>query len=90
MAYVRDTVFETLFPCFQKHSHASFLMFRTLFDKGVDSIRWRGTGMVFSYIESHSPVFLFPMLLSTRSDGEARPVSPQRHRVALRTVTLVL
>ena len=59
MAYVIDAVFKSLFPCFQKHSHASFLMFRILLDKGVDSIRWRGTGMVWYYIESRSSVFVF-------------------------------
>ena len=38
---------------------------------------WRVShkGMVLFYTEAHSPVFLFRMLLSTRSDGEARPVS---------------
>ena len=40
MAYVRDAVLKSLFPCFQKQSHASFLMFRILLDRSVDSIRW--------------------------------------------------
>ena len=44
MAYVIDAVFKSLFPCFQKHSHASFLMFRILLDRGVDSIRWERHG----------------------------------------------
>ena len=40
MAYVRDAVLKSLFPCLQNHSHASFLMFRILLDRGVDLIRW--------------------------------------------------
>ena len=85
MAYVRDAVFKSLFPCFQKHSHASFLMFHILLDKGVDSIRWRGTGMVWSYIESRSSVIAFRIIPLTRSD-----VNPaERHRLVLLTVMFV-
>ena len=65
--------------CFLTHSHTSFLMFRILLDKGVDSIRWRGTGMVWYYIESRSSVFVFRIIPSTRSDGEARALIAQRH-----------
>ena len=46
-------------------------------------------GMVPYNIESRSAVFLFRVLPSTRLEGEARPVSPQRHSFALRTVTFV-
>ena len=37
-------------------------------------------GMLPYNIESHSRVFEFRMIPSTRSDGEARAFSPQRHR----------
>jgi hypothetical protein len=83
--------------------HAYFLMLRVLFDKGVDvpgclSFSVKGhrygrkalKGMVWYYIESCSPVFVFRMIPSTRSDGEARALSPQRHSLVLRTVMFVL
>ena len=40
-------------------------------------------------VKSCSPVFLFRVLPLTRSLGDARPVTPQRHSFALRTVTFV-
>ena len=40
-------------------------------------------GMLPYIIESHSRVFEFQMISSTRSDGKARAFSPQRHRQVL-------
>ena len=33
-----EDVFESFFPCFQKHSHGSLLLLRVVLDKGTDSI----------------------------------------------------
>ena len=83
--------------------HAFFLMLRILFDRSVEVCRCmchsvkvhrhgRTTlkGMVLYYIESRSPVFVFRMIPSTRSDEEARSLSPQRQSFVLRTATFVL
>ena len=33
-----EDVFESFFPCFQKHNHGSLLLLRVVLDKGTDSI----------------------------------------------------
>ena len=57
--------------------------------KGQRHGREAQRGMVPYDIESRSPVFLFQVLPLTRSEGDARPVSLQRHSFALHTVTFI-
>ena len=33
-----EAVFESFFPCFQKHGHGSLLLLCVVLDKGIDSI----------------------------------------------------
>ena len=57
-----EAVFESFFPCFQKHSHGSLLLLCVVLDKGIDSILWRVIGMVWYYIESRLSVFVYLVL----------------------------